>query len=163
MPPELGTAEQLATMRVPIAAPHETVSAVLDRMRGETYDSAAVLAVCDGDRLVGAATLERLLASPSKARVGDVMDPRPPTVTPGISQERVAWVAVHRAEPGVAVVDEAGRFRGLIPPHRLLAVLTEEHDEDMARLGGFLHSAKAARTASTETVARRLWHHTPWL
>jgi hypothetical protein len=34
------------------------------------------------------------------------------------------------------VVDAAGRFVGLIPPHRLLAVLLSEHEEDLSRLGG---------------------------
>jgi hypothetical protein len=29
-------------------------------------------------------------------------------------------------------------FVGLVPPQRLLAVLPAEHDEDMARLGGYL-------------------------
>ncbi|HXH21076.1 MAG TPA: magnesium transporter, partial [Dehalococcoidia bacterium] len=62
-----------------------------------------------------------------------------------------------------AVVDSTGRFLGLIPPHRLLGVLLLEHDEDMARLGGFIHDTEAARTASEERVARRFWHRLPWL
>lgn len=51
----------------------------------------------------------------------------------------------------------------MIPPQRLLAVLLKEHDEDMARLGGFLDSTASARMASEERVARRLWHRLPWL
>jgi magnesium transporter len=42
-------------------------------------------------------------------------------------------------------------------------VLLWEHDEDMARLGGFLHDARTARRASQEPVVRRLWHRLPWL
>jgi magnesium transporter len=41
--------------------------------------------------------------------------------------------------------------------------LEEEHEEDLARLGGFLVGASVARTASLEAVARRLWHRLPWL
>lgn len=108
-------------------------------------------------------TTERLLAAPPGAHVADVMDASPPIVAPGTDQERAAWEAVGHDEPGLAVVDEAGRFCGLIPPQRLLAVLLEEHDEDMARLGGFLRSAASARTASIERVSRRLWHRLPWL
>lgn len=62
-----------------------------------------------------------------------------------------------------AVVDQGGRFHGLIAPQQLLAVLLEEHDEDMARLGGFLATSAEARTASTEPVLQRLWHRLPWL
>lgn len=32
-----------------------------------------------------------------------------------------------------------------MPPQRLLEVLLEEHHEDLARLGGYLHSTDAAR------------------
>jgi Mg/Co/Ni transporter MgtE len=78
-------------------------------------------------------------------------------------QERAAWLASQRAEPGLAVVDEHGHFQGLIPPHRLAGILLREHDEDLDRLGGFLASTADARTASRETVRRRLRHRMPWL
>jgi magnesium transporter len=35
----------------------------------------------------------------------------------------------------VAVIDNRGEFAGLVPPHRMLAVLLAEHDEDVARFG----------------------------
>jgi magnesium transporter len=63
----------------------------------------------------------------------------------------------------VAVVDDRGRFIGLIPCERLLQVLEREHELDLARLGGFLSRASVARTASEEAVGRRLWHRLPWL
>jgi len=91
------------------------------------------------------------------------MDPDPPVVSPGVDQESVAWEVVRRGESSVAVVDEAGRFAGLVPPHRMLRVLLMEHDEDVARLGGYLASTKRARQAAEEPVARRLWHRLPWL
>ncbi len=91
------------------------------------------------------------------------MDPDPPVVAPGTDEEVAAWTAVRLSEPGLAVVDEAGGFHGLVPPDRLMAVLLAEHDEDLARLGGFLGTASAARAASGERVRRRLWHRLPWL
>jgi len=45
----------------------------------------------------------------------------------------------------------------------LLAVLLHEHDEDLARLGGFLRDSSMARTASEEPVVKRFWHRVPWL
>jgi magnesium transporter len=132
-------------------------------MRGRRFDSASVVAVCEDSQLVGLVTIERLLAAPPDARVADVMDPHPPTVAPGTDQERAAWEAVRHDEPGLAVVDAAGCFLGLIAPQRMLSVLLEEHDEDLARLGGFLGSTAAARTASEQRVSLRLWHRLPWL
>jgi magnesium transporter len=63
----------------------------------------------------------------------------------------------------IPVVDAGGRFQSLVPPDRLLRVLEREHDEDLARMGGFLAGASAARAASHEVVLRRLWHRLPWL
>jgi magnesium transporter len=60
-------------------------------------------------------------------------------------------------------VDEEGRFRGLIPPYSLLAVLLAEHDEDLSRLGGLLRSTSEARNTSEEPVTRRFAHRIPWL
>lgn len=91
------------------------------------------------------------------------MDPDPPTVTPGTDQEIAAWKAARHGESSLAVIDGGGRFVGLIPPHRLLAVLLAEHNEDMTRLGGYLGTADPARAASEEPVRRRLWHRLPWL
>jgi magnesium transporter len=56
-----------------------------------------------------------------------------------------------------------GRFRRLIAPQQLLAVLLQEHEEDLSRLGGFLHSVETTRATSVESVRRRLWHRVPWL
>jgi magnesium transporter len=51
----------------------------------------------------------------------------------------------------------------LVPPARLLGVLLREHDEDLARLGGYLASTASARHATEERLDRRLWHRVPWL
>jgi magnesium transporter len=42
-------------------------------------------------------------------------------------------------------------------------VLLTEHDEDLARLGGFLASTASARHALDEPLSARLWHRLPWL
>ncbi|MGE2712935.1 magnesium transporter [Mycolicibacterium litorale] len=158
-----GTALDHATARVPTAAAGDPVADVLSAMRGVEFVSAAAVAVLDGDRLTGVATIEQMLGAPDGALLRDVMDAEPPVVSPATDQEEAAWQAVERGEPGLAVVDDDGRFRGFIPPQTLVAVLLQEHREDMARLGGFLDSVDAARATSVESVARRLWHRTPWL
>jgi len=156
-------ASGLATSRVPTAGASESVGVVRGRLSGQVFDSVADVAVCDGDRLLGLVTIERLLSSSEGVLIADVMDDGPPVVAPGLDREKAAWRAVHHGESSLAVVDAEGRFHGLIPPQRLLAVLLAEHDEDLARIGGFLHDSESARQASTEPVRRRLWHRLPWL
>jgi magnesium transporter len=157
------TAGEHVARAVPIAAPTDTVGAIRRGLEGRRFETAAAVAVCDQGRLVGLLRIEDLLAASEEASAADAMDPDPPVVGPGVHQERAAWQAVQDGEATLAVVDEGRVFLGFIPPSRMLQVLLWEHDEDMARLGGFVHDAEAARQASQEPVTRRYWHRLPWL
>jgi magnesium transporter len=132
---------------------------------GSGFAAVADVAVCEPDsrRLVGLIPLERVLRAAPDARAGDLMDTDPPVVSPGADQEMAAWKAARHGESSLAVVGEGGTFRGLVPPARLLGVLLAEHDEDLARLGGFLSSTASARHAMDEPLVARLWHRMPWL
>ena len=81
----------------------------------------------------------------------------------GAHREAIAWAMLQHGATSVAVLDADGGFVGLVPPHRMVRVLLAEHDEDVARLGGYLASTKRARQAAEEAVGRRLWHRLPWL
>jgi len=160
---DLESAGGHVVQRVPVVRPDERGEDIRRALLGQRFDSAADVAVCEGERLVGLIRIEDALAAAEGALAREIMDADPPVVAPGTDRERAAWRAVRHGEGSLAVVDEAGRFLGLVPPPRLLSVLLWEHDEDMARLGGFLHDAESARTASEEPVLRRFWHRLPWL
>jgi magnesium transporter len=70
---------------------------------------------------------------------------------------------LEHGEGSLAVVDNDGLFLGLIAPEKMLAVLMQEHDEDLLRFSGLLATSSVARIASEERVARRLLHRLPWL
>jgi magnesium transporter len=148
---------------VPVANPLDRASDVRRALVGRAFDSAVDVAVCEGDRLLGLLAIERLLAAPDDARVDSLMDDTPVVVVPGIDQEIAAWKMVNQNKGSLAVIDEAGRFVGLVPPFRMLGVLLHEHVEDLARLGGYLHDTESARTSSAEAIRRRLRHRLPWL
>jgi magnesium transporter len=152
-----------ATTRVPTTHPEQLAGDVRAALAGSEFECADDLAVLREGRLAGILPIERLLAAAAGDRVSAIMDADPPAVTPGADQESVAWEMVRRGESSVAVVDGEGRFIGLVPPHRMLRVLLTEHDEDVARIGGYLASTQRARQAAEEPVARRLWHRLPWL
>ena len=81
------------------------------------------------------------------------MDADPPKVAPDTDQERAARGMVDRHECSLAVVDADGRFLGLIPPYRMLRVLLEEHEEDLARLGA-IASGRHARAEPPRSLSR---------
>jgi magnesium transporter len=145
---------------VPRAAAAARVDEVRDALRPAPLPEVAVL---DGERFVGLVPLERLLAAAPETTLGSLVDPDGAAVTPETDQETAAAEAAHRNARAVAVVDGDGRLLGVVPAERLIAVLEHEHEEDLARLGGFLATTGAARTASAEPVGRRLWHRLPWL
>ena len=132
-------------------------------LEGVQFESATHIGVCDDGKLVGVLRVEDLFGALADAKIGEIMDADPPAVAPGVDQEKAAWKAVQHGESALAVVDNGRRFIGFIPPDRLLAVLLHEHDEDLARVGGFLRDTSMARAASEEPVAKRFWHRVPWL
>jgi len=149
--------------RVPIASPTALAGDIRRALVGQDWEVTADVAICDGGRLVGLLEMEKLLSAPEDQSASALMDSDPPVVAPGLDREKAAWKMVQHGESSLAVVDSQGCFLGLVPSKRLLGVLLAEHEEDMARMGGFLRGASLARTSSQESVARRLWHRLPWL
>jgi magnesium transporter len=117
--------------------------------------------VADG-RFLGVVPVERLLTSAGETPMGALAE-EVVVVPPDADLEAAARTAARQGSSSVAVVDADGRFHGFVPPERLLQHLELEHEEDLARLGGFLSGVSTARMASLEPVKRRLWHRLPWL
>jgi magnesium transporter len=159
----LGAAAERVTARCPTASPHDSAGTVRDGLMGTDLESVGAVAVLDRGRLVGLIPILRLLAAPSDAPLESIMDPDPPVVAPGEDRESIAWKMIRHGEASLPIVDGAGAFVGLVPAHDLLEVLMREHDEDLARIGGYLSSTSRARQAVEEPVSRRLWHRFPWL
>lgn len=156
-------ASRHATRQVPVVGPDTPIRTIKDLLDRQKFDCASHIAVCEGERFAGVVRIEDMMPAADDVPVRAVMDPDPPTIKPGADQEKAAWHAIKHNEAAIAVVDEHGHFSGMIPPYQLLTVLLQEHDEDMARLGGFLKQSSGARMASEEPLHRRFWHRLPWL
>lgn len=167
--PELlpGQIDHYVTTAVATCGPLSRVGDILSSFPDLRLDGVADVAVLTDPvpegRLLGLVPATRLLTADPDATAAALMDDDPPVVVAGTGSERAAWKAVAHGESTLAVVDRDGAFLGLVPPTRLLGVLLREHDEDFARLGGYLASTRSARTAVEEPLSRRLWHRVPWL
>jgi magnesium transporter len=159
----LVTVGEHAERAVPTARPDDRAGEVRRSIEGHRFASASDVAVLREGRLVGLLRIEDVLAAPADARVADLMDADPAVIAPGVDRERAAWHAVRHGDASLAVLDATGAFLGLVPPERLMAVLLEEHAEDVARMSGYLHVADRARSAAVEPVWRRFLHRLPWL
>lgn len=161
--PRHRTVSGLLITDVPVAASTATVGECRDRLQRQTYAEASVIAVVDGDRLVGLVAAEQLLRADPEAELATLITAGCGPVAADAPVEAAARLMLGQGQPAVAVADSGGRFLGLVPATRITALLLVEHDEDLARIGGYRSSANRARHAAEEPLGRRLWHRLPWL
>lgn len=155
--------EEHSTARVPVVSPSQTVAEARRYMTGKAFDVVDEIVILDEGRLIGLVSLGTLLQADEGTRLGDLTDVPPAAIRPEEPEEPVAWEMVRREQSNLAVVGPDGTFIGLVPSHRLIGRLLAQHDEDAARLGGYLAGSGRARLAAEEPVNRRLLHRLPWL
>lgn len=132
-------------------------------MLGTAYESASDVAIVEDGRLVGIVSVEAVLEAAPTAEIGSLVAGDPPVVPPGTSAEKAASIMAEAGRATLAVVDDGGRFVGLIPPGRMLSVLLAEHEEDLAHIGGLRAGSVQARLAAEESISHRLRHRLGWL
>lgn len=121
------------------------------------------IAVCEQGRLRGLVEASALVVADPETRLEALLKPASVIAGASSSSERAAWLVAHAGAEAAAVEDADGRFLGLIPASRLLALMVHEHEIDLARIGGFLRGTRRARLAGEEAVLQRVWHRIPWL
>ena len=132
-------------------------------LRAGEFDSIDEVVVLAEGHLIGMVPLDRLVGAPDSSPIAMVMDADPPVIRPDSEEEAAAWALVDRAEASIAMVDDGGRFVGIVPAHRVVDALLRAYDEQLARLGGYVAGATRAREAAEESLWRRLVHRLPWL
>ncbi|HJS65704.1 MAG TPA: magnesium transporter [Nitrospiraceae bacterium] len=156
------TAADLMTAAVPQAPPNASVADTMEALRSRSWDEVGHVYLLDErSQLVGQVPIERLLAAALDTRLDSVRGNPPLIVRADDNAETVALLAVEQHDADVAVLDEPGRFMGAIPIGRLLALLHEEHVDDILRMGGLA----AFHPAPPEVggIARIVRARVPWL
>ncbi|MFZ9668552.1 MAG: magnesium transporter [Solirubrobacterales bacterium] len=159
----LGATVGHAVVDVPTAPPDQTVATTLDRLAAGDLAVVRMVVVVEGQRPVGLVPIERLYSAAGEETLGSVMEGEPPIVTFDTDEELAAHDMADAGAGCLVVVGPGGGLVGLVFPEQMLDVLLAEHDEDMARIGGYLTSSRQARHAAREGLLPRLWHRLPWL
>jgi magnesium transporter len=156
------TAADLMTAAVPQAHPNASVADTMEALRSRSWDEVGYVYLLDErSQLVGQVPIERLLAAALDTRLDSVRGNPPLIVRADDNVETVALLAVEQHDADVAVLDTPGRFMGAIPIGRLLALLHEEHVDDILRMGGLaaFHPAPPEMGGIAQIVRVRV----PWL
>lgn len=162
-PKTLGSVIGHATVAVPIGSERDSAGPTLRALERHELEDVRKVVVLDHQRPVGLVSIERLLVAEPEATLGSLMTADFPQVTFDTDEEQAAHALVESSDGCLVVVGPGGGFAGLVFSDQMLPVLLSEHEEDMARLGGYLAGSREARTAADEPVLRRLWHRVPWL
>lgn len=157
------TAASHMVTRVPRATVGETVSHVIDTLRGQKFDCADTVFVTDTDgKLVGIVRINDLLSATVET-VDEILEPRHEAVLPDDDQEAMAVLATEYDMIAVPVVDENDCFIGAVPPEALMKVLRAEHMEDLQRIAGIALRDSEAELSLTSPLADRFRRRLPWL
>jgi len=105
----------------------------------------------------GYVALGRLLSSKRDYKLMEIVEPSFRAVTVTDAESDVAYLFNHYHLISAPVVDENGRLVGAITIDDAMAVLDEEHEEDMLRLAGVDEDSSLADTVLQTTRGRALW------
>ncbi len=112
----------------------------------------------DKRHLVGIVDLRDLLGASRNTKLREIMDDQVVSVEPEVDQEEVAQMVSKYDLQAIPVVSKKQTILGIITVDDIIDVINEEHDEDIAHLGG---TSKEEDLDSTllESIRLRL----PWL
>jgi magnesium transporter len=144
-------------------APTASAGEALERVREGGRGACAEVAVTSGGRLDGVVELEALVRAPPDTAVGALASAAAVTARPDESAEHACHRVARSQARCIWVTDVSGSLVGVVAAQTVAATLVAEHDEDMARLGGYRAMDDTARRAAEEPLGRRLRHRLPWL
>jgi magnesium transporter len=116
-----------------------------------------VMLVTPAMKPVGYVALGRLLSSKRDHALMDIAEPSYRTVNVNDPEADVAYLFNHYHLISTPVVDEDGRLVGMITIDDAMAVLDEEHEEDLLRLAGVDEASSLADTVFQTTKGRAVW------
>ncbi|HSF81649.1 MAG TPA: magnesium transporter [Anaerolineales bacterium] len=155
------TAGGLMTRAVITLRPEWTANDALTELRriGPKSDSTYYLFVTDErELLLGVIGLRELVTAPTQTLIADLMMTEIISVLVTTDQEECALILSKYGYLALPVVDEIGRFVGVITADDLIEVAEDEATEDMYRMVGITGEERAFDPAR-QSILKRL----PWL
>lgn len=156
-----GSAGRLMQREVVMAPEHWNVGQAIDYMRSNEHmpdQFYHVILVDPRLHPVGNVTLGKLMGARREVPLVDITEEMFHVIPVTQDEEDVAYAFNQYHLISTPVVDDEGRLAGMITIDDAMAVLDEEHEEDILRLAGVGDESSLSDSVA-ETVKRRL----PWL
>lgn len=136
----------------------EDVIALLRSKASEIGDIYHIYVVDKTNVLVGYLSLKRLILAEPDQLIGEVMKEYDVSVNVNLDREEVAVIFSKYDLASAPVVDDRGKFLGRITHDDILDVISDEAEEDLARLTG-----QAEFDPGERSLLRNLRLRLPWL
>lgn len=150
---------------VPIARTGETVGNVVNRLSVESKNLETVdyiYVLNKRNKLAGVFSVKYLFSNPRKTKVDRLMKTGLITVSPETDQEKVSDLALKHKIKDVPVVDR-GRFLGVVPNHKIMAILNRSLQEDIFRFAGIHKSHLEFENTLEIPYNKSIESRLPWL
>lgn len=158
-----GTAGAVMTSDYATLTADLSATDALTHLRREAPDKETIYrayVIDETRKLVGSVRLQDLITAPSRARVGDIVDPNTLAVGVGEPAEVAARRIARYDVLAIPVVDDEGRLVGIITHDDALDVLEAEATDDFQRLGTV---ANLSSTVGEATIAMLYRARVFWL
>jgi magnesium transporter len=153
-----------AVAGVPIVTMSMTAGEARERLTGVRFDFVELVFLLDDERrLRGVVRMTDLLAVSRDQVLPTIARTDWPAVAADADREDAASLAIRADVPALAVVDAAGRFVGAVSGQRIMAILRDEHLEDLHHMAGILSQSQEAKNALTAPPLRGAMFRLPWL
>lgn len=164
MIPHSRIVETIVDKYVPLARGDETVLSVRKKLLSQAYTCVDLIIICTPEgAYAGVADLREVLNAPANDKMSAHLRAGVPVIRPDMTQEHAAETATRAKLAALPVVNAEGRPVGVVPAAEMLAVLAQEHHEDLHRLVGILHRRPNGSEALEDPPMRRAGRRLPWL
>lgn len=137
---------------------HDTVELLRQRAREHAEEPVQLYVTEASGRLIGTASLHRLLLADPLQRMGDVALPDPMAVRADLDQEEIATIFAEYDLLAIPVIDAAGALVGEVTVDDIVDVIREEATEDNLKMAA-TSSGEMEERSVRGVIRRRL----PWL
>ncbi|MEK7571199.1 MAG: magnesium transporter [Patescibacteria group bacterium] len=158
------TVGSIMSTKIPTCRPHDTHENILQQLAGNHWDSIHDIYVVDAnDKLVGYLSLQTLLQSKKSTYASTLMQQISFSLKPDDDQEKAVFLAVKDDIIRIPVIDEAGRFVGVVSAHALINVMHDEHLEDSLLTAGIHGKHSSITKLATSRIDLIVKTRAPWL
>lgn len=132
--------------------------------RAAKLDSLTYLYIIDAEnRLKGVISISELLQAAPDQELQQIMQKQLVTVGPELDKELAAQVALQHQLKALPVVEKSGQLLGILQNDELLAILHQEHREDLLRFSGIIPSAAVSASVEQTNVLHSIGSRLPWI